>query len=39
MEYIISAVSAIVVAIIEAMYYEWSVATNWATNVSYMVAV
>lgn len=35
MEYIIQAVFSNVVAIIEAMYDEWSA----ATNVSYMVAV
>ena len=39
MEYIPPAASAIVVAIIEALYDEWSVATNWITYVSYMVAV
>ena len=39
MEYIIPAASAIVVAIIEAMYDEWSTAKNLATHVRYMVAV
>ena len=39
MEYIIPAASAIVVAIIEALYDEWSVATNWTTYASYIVAV
>ena len=39
MEYIIPAASAIVVAIIEALYDEWSVATNWKTYASYIVAV
>ena len=39
MEYIIPAISAIVVAVIEALYDVWSVATNWAIYVNYMVAV
>ena len=39
MEYIIQAVFPNVVDIIEAMYDEWSAATNWATYASYMVAV
>ena len=39
MEYIIPAVFSNVVAIIEAMYDEWSTAKNLATHVSYMVAV
>ena len=39
MEYIIPAASAIVVAVIEALYDECSVTTNWTTYVSYMVAV
>ena len=39
MEYIIQAASAIVVAIIEAMYDEWSAAKDLAAHVSYMGAV